>query len=707
MAQTQKSHFFPSPSRTYNPPRQTASNTISLPPGFYAEDVVQNTPAFNAYTAMTFTPDGRIFLCGKNGIIYVVQNGQLLSTPLLDIHLQVQSDGDRGIEGIALDPNFAKNRFFYLSYMVDPDSDGISSPVPVWGRVARFTVSASNPNVADPTSRFILIGHSWADGTVDCSNSHMLDEVKFSPDGTLLVSCGDGGNFAFADSGGTDPAAFVPGKFDTSLDIGAFRAQYLKCMNGKILRIDPATGGGTPSNPFFTGNPMDPQSKVWAYGVRHPFRFDIRPGTSSSNPADAKPGILYVGNVGWNTWEAIDVVPNGGGTNYGWPCYEGPGPQLQYEALHPKHSGCWTIGTLENPASVTAPLLTYNHDDSTQSIPAGYTGFCSLGCMFYEGNYYPSQYKNGFFYTDLAGWMRFAQVDSNNNLIAEQPFAANLDGPVQLMTDPTTGDIYYLSIYDGQIRHIGYGTPNAPITAVGSVGPSFGPAPLTVNFVGTSSFDPHGLPLTFSWDFGDNNRSSLPSTVHTYTNAGTFIAKLKIQNSVGDSSVQQFCVATGTNYSVGYDANRSGAPFAFITNPTGGGSRNLSVANDNVFPPVNSSNLGQQYDTYTGTSIHRGDWYGFGFNAIHTFCGLIFQEGRLEDNGGYFTSDSVQVHTKSGWQTVANLTSNPTYPPATHMSFKTYAFAFSPMTGDSIRLIGSCGGSSSFTSIAELRAVAT
>src|SRR5690606_22741985 len=102
-------------------------------------------------------------------------------------------------------------------------------------------------------------------------------------------------------------------------NVGALRSQLVNCLNGKVLRIDPATGDGVPGNPFYDANaPRSPKSRVWALGLRNPYRFIRRPGTGSTNPADANPGVFYIGDVGYITWEEMEVC-NMAGMNFGWP----------------------------------------------------------------------------------------------------------------------------------------------------------------------------------------------------------------------------------------------------------------------------------------------------------------------------------------------------------------------------------------------------
>src|SRR6185503_13125680 len=96
---------------------------------------------------------------------------------------------------------------------------------------------------------------------------------------------------------------FTAGRTDAFENIGAFRAQSLTSLAGKVLRINPVDGTGYPSNPYWDGNPLSKRSRIWVYGLRNPFRIQVRPGTGNASPTAGDPGTLYIGDVGWNTWE--------------------------------------------------------------------------------------------------------------------------------------------------------------------------------------------------------------------------------------------------------------------------------------------------------------------------------------------------------------------------------------------------------------------
>lgn len=521
---------------TFLAPSARPSQGAVLPPGFVAESVTPGQ-TFDLPTGMAFLPDGRILVAEKAGRLRVVQNGVLLSTPMWAAETEILSNGDRGLVGLAVDPNYATNRYIYLAYVVDPDSNGFDDDWLAWSRLVRFQTSLSNSNLIDPSTRTILFGNSWADGIPSGSDSHTIDCLRFAPDGSLLVSAGDGANYNGIDAGGQYNPIFYPGRLDTLEDIGAFRAQYLDSKAGKILRLDPATGFGLSSNPFYDGNPTSNRSRVYAYGLRNPFRMTIRPGTGSVDSADGDPGTLYVGDVGYADWEEINVlkVP---GMNLGWPCYEGPYPQPGYQAATPNHHGCGTIGTPVNPSPVTHGLISWHHIDADLSLPPVLRGNSSTGGCFYTGTRYPAAYQGAFFMGELGlDWIKVARVSPADSLLGVEDFADGTMGPVEIAPHPVTGDLLYLAIYTGELLRIRY-TPTPPVnlapTAVASAGPLVGVAPLTVTLSSAGSSDPESDSLGFGWVFGDGGSDIGPTQSHTYLTPGVYSVVLAADDGQGN-----------------------------------------------------------------------------------------------------------------------------------------------------------------------------
>ena len=281
-----------------------------------------------------------MYVWERQGRVWFKDPGDATFTLLLDISQEVMPFLDLGMLGFELDPNFRQNGRIYVCYTVDRHYllyYGTSSYNPSTTtaqdasieRVTRYTCRASDGfRSVDPTSRFILIGETKQTGIPVLSDTHSGCCLLFGQDETLLVSTGDCASPYAADMGGAVSGSYAPqglidGIIRPAEDVGAYRSQMVNSLNGKILRIDPNTGDGIPSNPFYdAANPRSPRSRVYALGLRNPYRMTRRPETGSHDPALGNPGVIYVGEVGWNTWEELNVV-KGPGLNFGWPVFEG------------------------------------------------------------------------------------------------------------------------------------------------------------------------------------------------------------------------------------------------------------------------------------------------------------------------------------------------------------------------------------------------
>jgi glucose/arabinose dehydrogenase len=478
------------------------ARAVVLPPGFVSEAVPFT---FDVPTKIAFLPGGGLLVAEKGGIVYVVRGAQ--RWPLWVHEEEVLNTDDRGLLGIAVDPHFSVNRRLYFLYTVDPDSNGIEldNYDDTFARLVRYEVSAIDSNAIDESTRTVLIGATWREGFPSGSGTHTIADLAWGADGSLLVSAGDGAHFEQMDAGGLDPGLFTAGRTDPAEDIGAFRAQDLGSLDGKVLRVDPASGLGYPSNPYFDGDPASHRSRVWSYGLRNPFRITRRPGTGSSNPANGDPGTLYIGEVGWNTWEEVDVA-RAPGENFGWPCFEGPNPDSSYQAASPAHHGCGTLGTPANPALATGPLAAFHHVEPALSLPPGSRGRVIGGGVFHTGPGYPAPYQGGYFFGDyLRNWIKVMKTDANDRLVQLLDFATAADGPVSFATDPVSGDVYYVAIATGEVRRIRYTSvvaappaPSEPLAlSAPAPNPSRGAAVLSLDLasparVGFAVFDVAG-----------------------------------------------------------------------------------------------------------------------------------------------------------------------------------------------------------------------
>ena len=241
--------------------------SVAAQDGFVVTNAVSG---LSSPTCIVFAPDGRMYVGEKGGTIRVFQNGAQISTFTT---IACSTNSERGVLGLALDPNYAANRFVYVYYTTSNLS--LNAPPTPKNRVSRFTDLA---NQAVPGSETILIDNIPSD-----AGNHNAGCIRFGLDGKLYIATGDGGS---------TPAL----------------AQSLTSVAGKILRVNP--DGTIPGdNPFVGGGN---RGEIWAYGLRNPFRFAFRPGTL----------VPYIADVGQGSWEEVNVGVSGG--NYGWNLHEGP-----------------------------------------------------------------------------------------------------------------------------------------------------------------------------------------------------------------------------------------------------------------------------------------------------------------------------------------------------------------------------------------------
>ncbi len=317
----------------------SAQTTPHLPENFYDEKVGEN---WERPIGLTFDEVGRGFVWEKKGKVFVLTpEGEKISEPLIDISEEVVNWSDHGLLGFALDPNFQTNGYFYLLYVVDRhymDAYGTPEYDPnltidheaTIGRITRYTADVNTGfTTVIPGSRKIILGKTRADGPAILLGSHGVGSLVFGQDGTLLASVGDGGSYQSIDTGNASSEesfwqqAIDEGILQPEDNVGAFKSLQVDNMNGCILRIDPETGAGISSNPFYDSNdPHAPRSKIWALGFRNPYRFIRIPETGSHNPEEGNPGTLFIGDVGGGGWEELNIATRGGQC-FGWPIFEG------------------------------------------------------------------------------------------------------------------------------------------------------------------------------------------------------------------------------------------------------------------------------------------------------------------------------------------------------------------------------------------------
>ena len=316
----------------------TGAIGLILAAGMWAQDIrtVQVVSGLTSITDIQNAGDGtgRLFVVQQSGVIRVMRNGSLVTTPFLDIHGKTTGDGERGLLGLAFPPGFGAKQRFYVDY-TNLNGDTV---------IAQYRVS-SNADVADAASEIVLltIAQPFA--------NHNGGQVRFGPDGYLYIAMGDGGS-------GGDPLG---------------NGQNLGVLLAKLLRIDVESSPGQvripADNPLV--KPAGARGEIWAYGLRNPWRFSF----------DRATGDLWIADVGQDTYEEVDfqAATSHGGENYGWNRMEG---------LHCYQAGCSMQG-------LTLPIAEYQHTAGLCSVTGGfvYRGRLSPGLrgLYLYGDYCTGQ----------------------------------------------------------------------------------------------------------------------------------------------------------------------------------------------------------------------------------------------------------------------------------------------------------------------------
>jgi glucose/arabinose dehydrogenase len=566
-----------------------------LPDGF-VDELFGPDPGLPIGT--TFAADGRQFVWHANGTVWEMDaDGNLAHDPLVDIREEVGIWADHGLIGFALDPDFTTNGHVYLAYVVDHhhlvhygtkhyDPTASEYNEATIGRITRYTACADDDfHTVDPESRLVLLGETIGSGPAILHSSHGVGGLAFGHDGSLLASFGDGASWNGVDAGGDGAGAYAvealaQGIIAPKEDVGAYRAQLVDSLSGKIVRLDPATGDGRPDNPFFdAAAPRSARSRVWALGFRNPFRFAVRPEAAGSPAAHDGPGTLYVGDVGWSSWEELNVVTEGG-QNFGWPIFEGLGFNPPYfnesrdnlDAPNPLFGidGCTQEfvpfrfliqqATLVpdpqflNPCNPIVPLpdtldlflharpaIEWGHGvsgpartgifvgDDAAIVDVGapgspvtgpqFGGHAAIGGVWYDGDAFPEAYRDRYYHADYApGWVQMVEFDPDDAPVSVTPLISGDLSVVDMAVHPIDGSIHYVVLGQGVRRLSHVGDANRPPDAVATAQPGWGAGPLEVQLRGGGSTDPEGGPLTYAWDFGDGEPGSDEiDPVHVYT----------------------------------------------------------------------------------------------------------------------------------------------------------------------------------------------
>ncbi|MFB4265064.1 LamG-like jellyroll fold domain-containing protein [Nonomuraea sp. GTA35] len=546
----------------------------ALPAQFQKQTVFSG---LNHPSNIEFSPDGRVFVAEKSGLIKVFDSlTDTTPATYADLRTQVHNFWDRGLLGLALHPDFPSDPRMYVLYAYDAVPGGTA---PRWGTPGGTDDPCPTPPGATAdgclvTGRLSVISPAGAETpliTDWCQQhpSHSVGDLQFGPDGTLYASGGDGASFNFADYGQDNlpasditpdnPCGDPPSPVGTALtppaaEGGALRSQDVRTgadpagLAGTVIRIDPDTGAAAAGNP--NASSTDPNvARIVAHGLRNPFRITNRPGT----------GEIWSGEVGWSTFEEINRVasPTTAVANFGWPCYEGAGRQAGYDNLN--LTLCESLYTAGAAAHAT-PYFAWNHNSRpAPNDPCPTGGSSSSGVAFYEGGDYPAAYDGALFFSDYSRSCVWVMTAGANGLPDPATVASFDSGipAVELETGPG-GDLFAVDYANGTI--VRYIYDNTPPAAVIDATPASGAAPLTVNFSATRSGDADGDPLTYAWDLDgdgelDDSTSATPS--FTYTQPGSPVVRLRVSDDRGGQGDTTVTINVANT-----------APAATITAPT-------------------------------------------------------------------------------------------------------------------------------------------
>ncbi|MGW4115901.1 ThuA domain-containing protein [Actinosynnema sp. NPDC004786] len=526
--------------------------------------------------AVDVAPDGRVFFTEYGGKlkIYKPDTRTTVTAASLNVYGNGQNSED-GLTGMALDPDFAANRYIYLNYSPADSTEQAT-------RISRFTM---NGDTLDRSSEKVLLTvPAWREN----EPGHTGGYLAFGPGKNLYIGVGDDIN-PFA----SDGYAPIDERSGRKWWDAQGTAANTNDLRGKILRIHPEANGTytVPSGNLFAPGTAKTRPEIYAMGFRNPFRFSVHPTTGVIYAADYGPDAGADnanrgpgGLVEWN------VIKSPG--NYGWPyCIGNNTPFNDYNfatgqsgakfnCASPTNTSPNNTGLTTLPASRAADVWYGNSATEGRKFPElGDGGEAPMAFPIYQynaNNPSPTKFPAYFDQTPFLGdWSRNRmwefRTDSSGNLLKINDFLSNLSfaSPMDMKFGPD-GSMYLLTWgtgWDDNVHLPGAGlwridynagerSPIAQATAT----PSSGGTPLTVQFSSAGSRDPEGGALTYRWTFGDGGTSTAANPSHTYTTAGTFAVQLTVTDPTGKTGTANLTVTSGNT-----------APTVRFTGPADGG----------------------------------------------------------------------------------------------------------------------------------------
>lgn len=449
-----------------------------VPPGFTLETIASG---LNEPTTLEFLPDGRLLIGERGGRILIVQNGQLLPTPLAQLAVDT-TFGERGLSGMAADPDFANTgHLFVFATSTEPRA-----------QVVRLDVVG---NTITPQTSVVIWQHPQLAGTF-----HHGGDLHFAADGTLLISTGDQTQSA--------------------------TSQNLASANGKMLRV--AKDGSIPTDNPFVGTP-GVLPEIWAHGLRNPFRFSV----------DPIGGAVLIGDVGANGPNAIEELDLGvSGANYGWPdqegttCHIGSCAGMTPPLFAYMHSdAAYSIGQTQG-CIVVGPVY------RATAFPTEYHG--NVFVADYANRWIRRLVRDPSGAVIAAPEFMFAPTAGPVVDLDVGP-----DGALWVLdyglSFPTAQDIGALR----RIAWTGTANVAPTAFAGVDLTSGAAPLTVQFSSAGSFDADNGPSPLTFTWDFGDGQTSSAANPTHTYTNAGPFVATLTLDDGLAQTTAPPLSITVG------------------------------------------------------------------------------------------------------------------------------------------------------------------
>ncbi|GIF20460.1 glucose/arabinose dehydrogenase [Actinoplanes tereljensis] len=534
--------------------------------------------------ALAVLPDGRVLHTARNGAVRIHEpsTGRNVLAATIPVYLH----DEEGVQGIAVDPDFARNKWVYIYYspVLNTPADDPTTPTvnegdaPSTGTAADFARFKGYLQL----SRFKLVGNTLVLGSEQkilqvatdrgmCC--HVGGKIDFDSDGNLFLSTGDDSNPFFSD--GYAPIDERAGRnpvFDAQRSAG-----NTNDLRGKLLRIKVGRDGGYTiprGNLFKPGTPKT-RAEIYAMGLRNPFRFTVDPETDVVYLADYSPDAQVAnparGPAGQGRWMAIDKP-----ASYGWPyCVAPDQPYVDYD---------FATGVSGAPFNCAKPVNESPHNTGLRNLPPvekaeviysygvtaawpelGTGGIGPMGGPAYNfDRHLRSRVKWPETFDGLplfAEWTRdyvkAFHLDRRHQVTQVDPVLPEIvfDNPMDLEFGPDGalyvleyGDGYFSENPDAQLARIDYVRGNRTPIPKASATPTSGQAPLTVAFSSAGTVDPDGDPLAYAWDFNADGRvdSRQPNASYTFTANGNYRPVLKVTDSTGRSAGAEVILPVGT-----------------------------------------------------------------------------------------------------------------------------------------------------------------